>query len=393
MYEALLHQEHIQLPPTRMHAPAEDDGAADAGPLERASPKVLLTTLLVGVVGLAALAGFLTQRYYSARAESAAKLYQAGNELFRSKRNAEAIERYRAALSLSRDNGHRLALGRALAASGRADEADLYLREVVRIDPDQGPAQFAFARLASARGRSEEAIAAYRAAIDGAWPADGSEARIEARFELADLLARTGAPRLAIAELLRLTDQTGDPAALNRIGEGLLALGSLPQAVDVFRQVLRTAPGNVRAWLGVGESELARDDYRAARTAFERAQQLEPDNTQAATRLALSSDVLALDPTLVGLRARERYARSLRLLDQAVFAIQACPGFGGTVEAAGRTEGARTALATRRPPPSPSDAAEDNARMARELWASAPEACTAPARYEALSRVIARLGR
>ncbi|MFO7692741.1 MAG: chloride channel protein [Vicinamibacterales bacterium] len=392
VYAALLRQEHIELPPTRMHAPAEDEGAADARPLERASPRVLLTTLLVGVVGLAALAGFLTQRYYSARVESAAKLYEAGNELFRSQRNAEAIEQYRAALSLSLDNGHRLALGNALAAAGRADEADLYLREVVRIDPDQGPAQLAFARLASARGRSEEAIAAYRASIDGTWPAEGSQARIEARFELADLLARTGAPRLAIAELLRLTDQTADPAALNRIGEGLLALGSLPQAVDVFRQVLRAAPEDVRAWVGVGESELARDDYRAARTAFERAQRFDPDNGQAATRLALSNEVLALDPTLVGLRARDRYARSLRLLEGAVFAVQACPGFGGTEEAASLTEGARKALALRKPPPSPSDAAEENARLARELWTGAPKACTSPAPYEALSRVFARFG-
>ena len=221
----------------------------------------------------------------------------------------------------------------------------------------------------------------------------GGEARIEARFELADLFARTGAPRLAIAELLRLTDQTGDPAALNRIGEGLLALGSLPQAVDVFRQVLRAAPGDVRAWVGVGESELARDDYRAAQTAFERALRLEPDNGRAATRLALSNEVLALDPTLVGLRARERFTRSLRLLEGAVFAIQACPGFGGTEETASLTEGARKALALRRPPPSPSDAAEENARMALELWTGAPKSCTSPAPYEALSRVFARLKR
>jgi hypothetical protein len=49
-------------------------------------------------------------------------------------------------------------------------------------------------------------------------------------------------------------------------------------------------------------------------------------------------------------------------------------------------------LALRRPPPSPSDAAEENARMARELWTGAPESCTSPAPYEALSRVIARFG-
>ena len=392
VYEALLKQEHLQLPPTRLRAPDDEQSLDEALPTERASPKALLAVLLVVVVGLAALAGFLTQRYYAARVESAARLYEAGNELFRSNRNAEAIERYRAALSLSRDNEHRLALGLALAATGRDDEADLYLLEVVRIAPDKGPAQMALARIASKEGRTGDAVAAYRKAIDGAWPAGGDANRVEARFELVDLLARTGTPRQAVAELLRLTEQTTDPSVLDRAGEGLLALGSPQQAGDVFQQVLRAAPEDGRAWIGVGEAELAQDAYRAAAKAFDNALRLDPENGRATQRLALCNDVLALDPTLVGLRSRERYARSLKLLEGAVAAVQACPGLAGTEETASLTAAARKVLTARRLPPSPSDAAEENASLARELWAGTPQSCRSPEAFKALTRVFARIG-
>jgi tetratricopeptide (TPR) repeat protein len=267
----------------------------------------------------------------------------------------------------------------------------LYLREVVRIAPDQGPAQLALARIASKQGRTDEAVASYRRAIDGAWAA-GAGDRVEARFELVDLLARTGAPRQAVAELLRITDQTTDHAVLDRVGEGLLAIGSPEQARDVFTQVLGAAPEDGRAWMGVGEAELARDDYRAAAKAFDNALRIDPENSRATQRLTLCRDVLALDPTLVGLRSRDRYARSLKLLEGAVFAIQTCPGIGGTAESASRTAEARKALTARRLPPSPSDAAEENTRLALELWTGMPDACRAPVAFEPMARVFARVG-
>ncbi len=373
------------------YSQVDDESVVESQHQEPGSLRGLLTAVIVGVVALFALAGFLTQRYYAARVDTAAQACKDGNALARAGRDAEAIERYRAALSLSHSSQYRLALALVLARNGRPDEAEMYLREVTKTEPGDGSAQLALARLLSKQGRAKEGIDAYRVAIGATWPAGPTTDRLEAGFELASLLKRTGANRLAVAELLRLTGQSKDPIVLDRIGEGLLALGSLHEAVDVFRQVLATTPQNTRAWAGVGEAELARDDYTAARTAFERAAHLEPANRQATQRLALCIQVLSLDPTLPGLRAGERFARSVKLLAAELAALDACLVPTGKESPTSPVARARQVGASRRRPPSLSDAADENTQLARDLWATRPDGCKSVVPNEALARVIARI--
>jgi CIC family chloride channel protein len=377
----------------RASGPVDDESVAEARHLEPTSPRVLLTVVLVGVVGLGALAVFLTQRYYAVRVQTAARLFEEGNGSVRVGRNAEAIEQYRAALSLSHANDHRLALARVLAKTGREHEAELYLREVLRTDPDVGPAHVALARIAAKMGRTDEAAAGYRRARDAAWP-DGSEPeKVEADFELAALLARANMPRMAAAELLRLADLSSDPVVLDRIGEGFLSLGLPGDAVDVFRQVLRAAPEDARAWAGLGEAELSRGDYRAARAAFARSARLNPAGPHAPARVALCDGVLELDPTLRGLRSRDRHVRSLRLLAATSSAIQACLGADASDASRSLAERARLVLASKRQPRVWSDAADENASLARELWLSVPDTCRAAVPDDVLARVLARIER
>jgi len=376
----------------KAYGPVDDESLAETLHQEPASLKPLLTAVVVGVVAVFAIAGFLTQHYYAARMETAARAYADGNQLARAGRDAEAIERYRVALSSSHRGEYRLALALALARNGRPGEAEMYLREVTKTEPQNVTAQLGLARVLAKTGHVDEAIGAYRLASDGIGDASDSPERVEAGFEMADLLKRSGAGRLAVAELLRLTDHSKNPAVLDRIGEGLLALDSAHDAADVFGQALRLTAYDARAWSGLGQAELARADYTAARKAFERAVQLDSTNLRATQGLVVAADVLALDPTLVGLRSADRYARSTKVLMELLAAMDTCLGPSGKESPASPALKARAAVASKRRPPSFSDAAEENIQLARELWTGRPDACRAVAPGDALARILARIG-
>ena len=374
------------------YGPVDDESEAERDHQQPASLKGLLTAVIVGVIGLFALAGFLTQHYYAARLGTAARAYEAGNQLARAGRDVEATEQYRAALSLSHSNQYRLALAQTLARISRLSEAEVYLREVIKTEPRNGTAQLALARVLAKSGRDEEAMAAYRVATDGVALATGSPERIEAGFELADLLKRTGADRLAVAELLRLTDHSKVPVVLDRIGEGLLALESVHDAVDVFHQVTRLTIYDAQAWAGLGQAELARANYAAAKSAFERAARLDPANQRASQGLGVVMDVLSLDPTLVGLRSADRFARSSKILQALLAAFDSCEFPAGKEPPGSPLLKARQSVTAKRRPASFSDATDENIQLARELWTGRPEGCKAVPVDDALKRVLARLG-
>ncbi len=156
-----------------------------------------------------------------------------------------------------------------------------------------------------------------------------------------------------------------------------MAAGLAGPAADVFREVLSASPTDVAASTGLGDAELARDNYRGARTAFEQAARLDPTNQIVREKAALCERVLALDPTARGLRSAERYQRSVELLKGALTGAEAClPVSAGDPSA--EVERARQVLASSRRPPSFGEATDENVRLAERLWAHrAPRALSA----------------
>ena len=260
------------------------------------------------------LGGFLTHHYYTSRRETAAAFFETGSALARAGRDGEAAEQFRAALSLTHSDRDRLALGLALARADRGNEATVYLDEVLRTDPANGPANLALARLARARQDVQAAVSSYGRAVNGTWQQGDPAQRFDAAFELVDLLVSTGNQRQAVAQLLQLTGRTTDQVVLTRIGRGLVAAGSARQAADIFKDILRESPNSAAAHAGLGEAELAQDEFAAARTAFDRALKLEPNDAVSRDRSALCSRVISLDPTSANLRPIERYDKSRALL-------------------------------------------------------------------------------
>ncbi len=367
--------------------------AARAAKKSGASPRALLAMVVAGVLGLVVLGGFLTHHYYTVRTETAAKYFRAGNDLARQGRNVEAAEQFRAALSLTHGEQYRLALGLALARADRGAEATLYLEEVLRTDPANGPANLALARIAKGRGDTTTAAMWYRKAVGGAWPHESQASRLDAAFELVGMFEASGDSRQAIAELLQLAGQTKDPAVLVRVGRGLLSAGLVGQAGDLFREVARTSPGSAPAYAGLGDAQFAESQFRAAEDAYLQAVRLDAGDASSRDKAALCARVLALDPRARGLRISERYARSREVLSGALRLVDACgPRPSPDPLAATLTE-ARHDVSPSFRPRSAAEGTEDNIRLAMDLWAGRRAECPVPPGDRAVAIVLGALAR
>jgi CIC family chloride channel protein len=117
------------------------------------SPARLLAGLLAAMVVLVMLTGFLNYYYRAERSGRALASYRAGNQLMQEGRYDEAIEQYREALSISHSSENRLALGLALIKTGRLNEAEIYLNEVLANSPESAPAHRGLAQIYAQRGR------------------------------------------------------------------------------------------------------------------------------------------------------------------------------------------------------------------------------------------------
>jgi chloride channel protein, CIC family len=358
---------------------------------EPAASRFLLPGVIGAALALLMLIGFLNYYYRSERGARAEQYFKIGNDLARQNRDEEAIEQFRNALSASPGSEpYRLALGVELAKMGRLDEGAVYLNEVLKRDPENGAANLGLARIEARRQRTSNVVTYYHRALYDTWPAGQEQNRIQARFELADYLAKHRLKTQAIAELLAAMGQVRDDTARMRVAGLLLQYGAPREAADVFRDLVHGNSRDGAAYAGLGAAELAQDDYLAARNAFREALRLDPANEIIRKQLELCDQVLALDPDERGISALERYRRSQALIEGAVKIVANCAGGQASTQL---IDAGRKALAARPNPGTRADITERNLTLAGEIWKSRPAACQAPASDETLERVLARLSR
>ncbi len=165
-------------------------------PVEQAPPQRAGKPLLLAVaLALAAiLTGATVYNYTSRRQKLAAAeaRYRQAEELSRDGRHNEAIELYRDSLAALRGEEQRLGLARALVQAGRLNEARVYLEDLLRRHPTSGPANFWMGRVENVLKAYEPARLHLNRAIYGDWPAFASKSKRDARWELAGLLAAQG---------------------------------------------------------------------------------------------------------------------------------------------------------------------------------------------------------
>ncbi len=304
-----------------------------AGRGRRGAPLSLLVGVLSALVGLILLTGYLNYYYRAERGNRARRFFEAGVELVSTERYAEAVEQFRRALSITHSAEYREALAQALAKAGHLNEASLYFNEVLRERPNSGPVNLGIARIAVEQGRIEDAVPHFQRAIYGSWPTNAIENRVQARIELVEALKKAGRTEQFQAELLLLASQVPpNPALQKQVARMLLDAGLYPQAITLYRTILKANSGDAGAWDGLGEAQLAMDNFAAARTAFRDALKIDPTDAQARARADLCDQVLGLDPTLRGLSSAERRRRNRRLL---AAVVEKCSGAAANVPASG----------------------------------------------------------
>ena len=352
------------------------------------------TRLLVFVgLLLAALAGgtaLLASVYHDLRHQRTSRHVQQGHLLAERGDLQAAVREYRAALSLEREHPEAArALALSLLPLGRTTEAESYLRELLRQAPTDGALNRGLARVLAAQERHDEARAAYQRAIYGEWPAEGLSERLDTRFELIAYLTRREAQEEVVAELMRLNAElpAGHTAAARRIADLLVQQGATELGLEVLRTATTLAPDDVDLLSDLAALETAAGRPADARGTLRRALALAPARTELRDRLAVVDRVLALDPTLPGLRLVTRTRRARAVLAAAVEQTRRCDVTEEPI-AVLREDAARR---LRRPARTDAEAAEEELALAQRLWAAA-EGCrpdTPDAR--ALSEVLGRV--
>ncbi len=374
------------------------DRTAEADLAGKSSRLTNLRSILALLIVVILLAGFFTYFYHSRRLSRAEEHYQTGQKLEAAGQLQEAIEQYRAALSISHRSRDRLALSEALLSVGRLNEAGVYLRELVRENPNSGSSNLGLARIAVQQGRQQEAIDYYHRAIFGSWPEKASERKLYTQIELAETLHRFHKRTQAQAELLSLTAvMPEDNSIRSKIGRLLLDYGLPKESARVFQAILRESPEDANAYGALGEAELAQNNYRSAQDAFKSALDRDPGKAFYQQQLNLIEQILALDPTLRGLNRKQKYQSSRKLLEASLDSLDRCLSSLSPPAPEPASELSRTArkrLLRRVTPRSYADAAESNIELAIQVWNSRNDACGPPAETDAaLARVHAQLSK
>jgi tetratricopeptide (TPR) repeat protein len=357
--------------------PGEPAGAAGAVP----SATRMLVGVVAALMGVAVLGGMLSYYYRAERTGKAEKAYADGNELLQKDRLPEAIEQYRNALSISHKQAHRQALALALVKADRANEASIYLGELLREHPNDGAANLGMAEALAGEGRVDEATLHFRRAIVGAWPKETVDSRTRARLELVRFLTKSGKREQARAELLAFAaDLPNDTALQKQVGRMLIEFGLLRESRDLFTRLLKRGPPDSSEFDGLGEALFAAANYAAADEAFRNALEVDPKDEVAARRAELCDRIEALDPNQRGIGSRERLRRSEELLKQVVARFTACRGPDEILppEVNQMLAGARAASSRQRSPRPFSDAADANTALAQKIWSHRPPTCQAP---------------
>src|SRR4051812_30120162 len=161
-------------------------------------------------------------------AAHAANAYNDGLRFLRAHEPAAALERFRTAAGIDRENaGYTLGLSEAMLQDGRVADAESTLTALLSKAENDGAVNLTMAHVMARESRFNDAKAYFHRAIFGRWGADSIPRRRQARFELIDLLSQHGSPGELLAELLPFEDVPAESTATRlRLGELFLRADS-----------------------------------------------------------------------------------------------------------------------------------------------------------------------
>jgi tetratricopeptide (TPR) repeat protein len=254
------------------------------------------------------------------------RLYAAGQKLLADGQADQAVDALIRARALDRSNRtYAIALASAQMAAKQTDAARGTLTEILQQDSNYAPANLLMARIMAGEQRFKEADSYYHRAIYGLWPANQSQERLDARLEVADMLAAHGGSYELLSEALLLQNTSGnDPAILKRVAALLMKAGSPDRAAAVYQSLLRLTPKDVDAYLGLARAHMLTGDYRAAHLALVKAFVHNPNDVALRREMGLAGKLMSLDPTSRYLSSAEKLRRSSTILSLVCDDISAC---------------------------------------------------------------------
>ena len=283
---------------------------------------ILTALTLLGFLGV----GRLTNRFQEQQKALARHLYQQGLTEQQAGKYDLALEHFRAALTYDRDNfQYQLSLARALRDSGRTDEAETYLISLWERAPQNGAVNLALGRLAVRRKELDKIIQYYHNAVYGVWDSDPEQNRLNAWFELVEVLLRLNARPQAQAELIALSASLPpNPQQLLRAADLFIQAQDYEHALAEYRKVLQLDRMNSRAATGAAQAAFKLGRYRTAARYLEAASKANPQDAQIAQMRQISNLILQQDPFGRDLSTQERQRRIRIIFDEAGQRLDAC---------------------------------------------------------------------
>lgn len=364
----------------------------------RASRLVNREIVLLSLLACVAAVALLVTRTIAAaderlRHQQAAAWFEVAQEKLRTGRIDDALIGLRRAVVKDRDNRpYRLALTRALLASGRDEEARRLLLALRDTQPEDPDTNLQLARLEARSGDGDAARRYYENALAALWRSDQAARRQLLRLELIDLLLARDERARALSELLVLASNLPDNAAAYvPVGRRFLDAGDPRRALDHFTRALRAEPGNRDALAGAGESAFALGDYVRAQRYFGA---VPGGDERVADLREVTRLVVAGDPLAPRLGAAERRRRLIAAFDQATARLETCLGMA-TVGVDPQLESLRSEAREFAPAVNrrgtPRDVIDDGVDLVYRIERIAERRCPAPA--TPLDRALLLIGR
>ena len=260
--------------------------------------------LVVGVLTILAFAGFagvgaITALFHRQQQARGIRWYKRGAADLQAGSLQRAVADFRTALRFSRDNkSYQLGLAEALAAQGRAGKqaAYVYLQDLWEREPENGTVNLELARILADKGDKDGALRYYHNAIYALWDGTPDIQRRAARLELAEFLLRENASTQAQAELIALSTDLPEDAAIHvRVGDLFMQAGDYEHALQEYRQALRTDRQSSSAMAGIGKAAFEVGNYSLSQRYLQQAIAAGADNGSAQL-LDTVNQVQRLDP-------------------------------------------------------------------------------------------------
>jgi tetratricopeptide (TPR) repeat protein len=291
------------------------------------SREAVLFAMVVALVVLTGVTAFASRMYHKTVHVLADQWFAQGEADFQAGHAADALNDYRNALVYAPYNSQfQFHLAKALAATGREEEAQSYLLSLLSESPGSGEINLELARIAARKNKVNDALRYYHSAIYGGWEKDPAAMRWSVRLELIEYLLNRGTMNQAEAEIIAAADDVspGDVDAVKKAGALLLRVNLWNRALTEFRSMLAADRHDEYALEGAGVASFHLGQYVQAYDYFNRLPQEKQASPQIADMVETSRQVLEDDPFVPKLSAEEKAERTSRALAEAESHLQRC---------------------------------------------------------------------